>query len=124
MKKNTYKTPSLPLTLGHSLSKCAKILKTNAIIEENDADLEERISAHALATLHNDKLNKQLLVPLAEDVVLLNNYLCTTAASLKESLKNGVDESKYSELAEVCLAHIILFNRKRSGEAARITIKQ
>uniref|UniRef100_K1PR58 Breast cancer type 1 susceptibility-like protein n=1 Tax=Magallana gigas TaxID=29159 RepID=K1PR58_MAGGI len=137
-KKNTYKTPSLPLKLGHSLSKCAKILKTNAIIEENDADRkiadnfltlyqsdwEERISAHALATLHNDKFNKPLLVPLAEDVVLLNSYLCTSAASLKESLKNGVDETKYSELAEVCLAQIILFNRKRSGEAARITINQ
>lgn len=137
-KKNTYKTPSLPLKLGHSLSKCAKILKTNAIIEENDADRkiadnfltlyqsdwEERISAHALATLHNDKFNKPLLVPLAEDVVLLNSYLCTSAASLKESLKNKVDETKYSELAEVCLAQIILFNRKRSGEAARITINQ
>ncbi|XP_065921183.1 uncharacterized protein [Magallana gigas] len=137
-KKNTYKTPSLPLKLGHSLSKCAKILKTNAIIEENDADRkiadnfltlyqsdwEERISAHALATLHDEKFNKPLLVPLAEDVVLLNSYLCTSAASLKESLKNGVDETKYSELAEVCLAQIILFNRKRSGEAARITINQ
>nr|XP_034311344.1 uncharacterized protein LOC105333816 isoform X4 [Crassostrea gigas] len=87
-KKNTYKTPSLPLKLGHSLSKCAKILKTNAIIEENDADRkiadnfltlyqsdwEERISAHALATLHDEKFNKPLLVPLAEDVVPL--YKC------------------------------------------------
>lgn len=57
-----------------------------------------------------------MYVPLAEDVVLMNKYLSKTSVSLKESLKKGIDGTKYSELAEVCLAQIILFNRVRSGE--------
>ncbi|XP_062599195.1 uncharacterized protein LOC134260661 [Saccostrea cucullata] len=137
-KDNSYQTPSLPLKLGHSLSKCAKILKSNAIIEENEADRkiadnflilyqsdwEERISSQALATLHNEKFNKPMYVPLAEDVVLLNKYLSTAAMTLKERLDDKIEEAVYSELAEVCLAQVILFNRKRSGEAQRLTLTQ
>lgn len=33
------------------------------------------------------------------------------------------DETVYSDLTEVCLAQVTLFNRKRSGEVQRVTLK-
>lgn len=93
-------------------------MKSNAIIKENDA------AGKLQTTLHSDKFNKLMYVSLAEDVVLLNKYLSKTVVSLKERLKNGIDEITYSDLAEVCLPQIIFFYRKRRGEAAHLKLNQ
>lgn len=49
----------------------------------------------------------------------MNSYLNKRAEEIK---KNWTEES-YAEFAKICLAQVILFNRKRSGEAERMTVK-
>lgn len=40
-----------------------------------------------------------------------------------EEIKKNWTEESYAEFAKICLAQVILFNRKRSGEAERMTVK-
>jgi len=132
---HVYDVPSLPLKLGHSLSKCAKILKMQALRDDDDnmqkkadgflelyqAEWAERISSHALTTLHDSKFNKPQYVPLADDVKKLTMYLKKEAEVLKDALSG---DSRYlDDLAEVVLAQLILFNRRRSGETQRMEVK-
>lgn len=133
---NKYKTPSLPLKLGHSLIKCAKMLKAEGIIEGNSEkrkvaedfallyqiEWNERISGQALATLDTNSYNKPKLLPLVEDVAKLHSYLSVQANSLTKVIQS--DPKCYSDLAEVCLAKIILFNRKGSGEVERMKVSE
>ncbi|KAJ8313910.1 hypothetical protein KUTeg_008471 [Tegillarca granosa] len=66
-----YDIPTLPVKLGHSLSKCAKVLRTKAIMEDNEDvkksvegflklyedEWNERISVKARQTLYDAKFN-------------------------------------------------------------------
>ena len=86
------------------------------------SEWNDRISLHALATLDVNKYNKPRLVPLVQDLAKLHSYLETKSVTLAEEMQ--VDLACYPELAEVCLVQIILFNRKRSGEAERIKLSE
>ena len=129
-----YKIPTLCLKIGHSLQKCAKILKTKAIIQQDDekkncassflelysSEWTTSISSKAHNTLHHLKFNKPSYLPLAEDVLRLNSFLNQKAHDL---YSKEVNVKNYCDFAEVVLAQIVLFNRKRSGEVQRITVK-
>nr|XP_022296603.1 uncharacterized protein LOC111106281 isoform X2 [Crassostrea virginica] len=131
-ESHTFTTPSLALKLGHSLQKSANFLKSEGLKENDDDkiktaesflslyenDWTDAISSQALSSLHDKKYNKPLLMPLVEDVKKLNCYLEKEA----RRLCSDADPCLYNELAQVCLAQIILFNRRRSGEAERMTL--
>uniref|UniRef100_A0A8W8MPK0 Uncharacterized protein n=1 Tax=Magallana gigas TaxID=29159 RepID=A0A8W8MPK0_MAGGI len=74
----------------------------------------------ALSSLHEKKYNKPMLIPLVEDVKKLNIYLDTEAKRVCLEVKDN--PHLYAELAQICLAQVILFNRRRSGEAERMTL--
>lgn len=135
---DTVSIPSLPLKIGHSISKCAHILRAQALIEGNnhnlqeadrflslyDSEWEHRVSSKALSILHRAKFNKPMYVPLAEEVALMNKYLQQEAKVYTRHIDAKKDvENSYSNLVEITLAQVILFNRKRSGEAQRMTLK-
>lgn len=115
------------------MKKCAEDLLFFSIRNENEqqkqiadtflqlygCDWKTSISAKALNSLSQRKFNKTQLLPLVEDVVKMNSYLNKRAEEIK---KNWTEES-YAEFAKICLAQVILFNRKRSGEAERMTVK-
>lgn len=129
----TFGIPSLALKIGFSMKKCAEDLLFFSIRNENEqqkqiadtflqlysCDWKTSISAKALNSLSQRKFNKTQLLPLVEDVVKMNSYLNKRAEEIK---KNWTEES-YAEFAKICLAQVILFNRKRSGEAERMTVK-
>ncbi|KAJ8305181.1 hypothetical protein KUTeg_017269 [Tegillarca granosa] len=132
----SFNVPSLALKLGHSLKKCARY-KISEAIKENDnrkkqetenflalykEEWKDEISALALTSLEDKKYNKQQLLPLVTDVVKFNTYLKERASFLTEQIKDNI--ALYPELAIICLAQVILFTRRRSGEAERIRIDQ
>ena len=78
------------------------------------------MSSRALSTLHDASFNRPMYVPLAEDVKMLTTFLKRESTSLKISIKN--DPACYDQLAEVVLAQLIIFNRRRSGESQRIEV--
>ncbi|CAH1980411.1 unnamed protein product [Acanthoscelides obtectus] len=81
-----------------------------------------RISSNALNTLYSRKMNKTQLLPITEDLLKLNTFISNSIKMYKERLQTFSDSESWKMLAYCLLARIILFNKRRSGEAARITI--
>lgn len=134
---NSFETPSLALKTGHILKSCADILRNKALMAGDD-DLEKKargfsvlcesdwssyVSTAALATLHTKKQNKPHLLPLTEDVRLVTLYLKEQRSKCLTELKSNPTATAWHALAKASLANIILVNRRRSGEAARMFIK-
>jgi hypothetical protein len=125
--------PSLPLKIGFSLKRCAEdLLFLSMKCEDKDmnelasnflkmysCDWKTSIASKALASLAKAKYNKTQLLPLVEDVVKMNNFISDRA----EKVRNSWTVNSYAEFAKLCLAQVILFNRKRSGEAQRMTVE-
>ncbi|XP_033100811.1 uncharacterized protein LOC117104222, partial [Anneissia japonica] len=92
---------------------------------ENLCEIEwpDEVSNHARSTLYKQKWNKPIMLPL-EDVVALNVFLKKKSKECSEKLEAcKSDTDAWYTLAKVTLCQLILFNRKRSGEAERIGIE-
>jgi len=131
---HSYQIPTLAMRLGGSLKKCANILLSEAIKSEDEElqrigkqylilhDAEfSKVSAKAKKVLDKQKFNAPKTVPLCEDVSTLHSYLIAQASAY---LTLPQTETNYSCMVQVCLSLIILFNRKRSGEAERLKMEE
>lgn len=135
----TFTTPSLARKLGHALHKVARQLKTKAI-QNGDKEMKEKaenfiqaytedwdteVSHAAGETLEKMKYNKPTRIPLAEDLKALTAHLKSKAEYLTEMFETSeVSELEWREMCEVTLAQVVLFNKKRSGEAERLEVQQ
>ena len=135
----TFNTPSLAIKLGHSLIQCCILLKAQAI-ETNDEVLLERtekyerlhtikwnqeISTHATRTLYIQKKNTIKRIPLTDDVKKLSKFLSSESDNLIMQLgKDSFPQKVWERLSEVSLARIILFNRRRTGEASKMKLME
>lgn len=131
-----YGIPSLALKLGHSLRKCAQIVRGIALrkgdlncdrnmksfIDLMELEWRKKVSAAALRTLSQRKMNSTRILPLTDDIVKLNQYLNTTIKELTVTLNLEHFPQNWFRLAAATLARIIIFNRRRSGEASRMTL--
>ena len=135
--------PSLALKLGHSIKRCALVLRSCALRQKDgrsikncqhfidlfEAEWSTKISSRSLASLGSKKQNKVELLPLAEDLIKLKIHLEKKIEDLSRLLE-GMEESnpKYVEtwqaFSKVTLARIIIFNKRRSGETATLQIEQ
>ena len=130
-------TPSLPLKVGHSLKKCVNIIRGYAL-RRKDKDLQEdannfqkllesewshRISHHSLNTLSTRKFNKVELLPLAGDLEKLRDSVLSKISSGTQALKQEPQLEVWSELAKATLVRLVLFNKRRAGEASRVLVK-
>ncbi|XP_041474303.1 uncharacterized protein LOC121423085 [Lytechinus variegatus] len=130
-----YETPSLALKIGHSLRKVAEILKSEALmngdaaLKQKSGDFislyqmkwEELVSTHALRTLQEKRRNKPKYLPITADVSKLTKHLKEKVSGGKDKLTKEPDNQQaWRDLAEVTLASLIVFNRKRAGEVSKI----
>ena len=135
-----FEKASLSLKLGHSLKKCAALLKSQALqsgdevlkkkssdfIELYESDWSVEISSKSLQTMQEQNLNKTKRIPFAKDIQLLNSFLEKEANQLKDQLdkmSDCPDIESWKKLNEISLAQIILFNRRRGGETERIELQ-
>jgi hypothetical protein len=136
---NRYSTPSLALKIGHSLKKCAKILKARGLeslnydqVQKVDAFFQlcelrwtDEISTQALLTLYVNKRNRVAMLPLTDDAMKLAKHLKKKANHQTMMLMNKEEGNKtdaWDTLKEILLTQVILFNRRRQGEASKMTI--
>ncbi|XP_053707447.1 uncharacterized protein LOC128750869 [Synchiropus splendidus] len=136
-QNNTYSTPSLALKLGHTLHKIADIVHCRALVAEDEALMKstdmfkklytskwsEVISHGALTTLSDAKYNKPSTLPFTEDVKLLHGYLERNVSTGVSKLKEVASCQHYSALAQILLAQIIVFNRRRAGEVSKMLVE-
>ncbi|MBM3937987.1 MAG: hypothetical protein FJ333_04940 [Sphingomonadales bacterium] len=134
-KGKALKNPSLALKMGHGLKKCSAIVigqslrkrdevskvATQDFLQLMNNEWTEKVSKQALETLHTQKFNKPLTLPLTGDIVNLVTKIRKEMQSLVK--KEDLDEKEFRRLAELTLARIILFNKRRVGEASQISIE-
>lgn len=99
---NTYKIPSLALTLGHTLVKIANFGECNALMSGRDEAAEsarnfrrlyesrwnEVVSAAALTTLGEAKWNKPQILPFTEDVKTMHSLLNSKQQEYVDALQD------------------------------------
>lgn len=133
--------PSMAPKIGHTLKKCMRTAKTEAIISRDSAAEEDvdkfvilyemgchdEVSSHVLKTLTNRKRNKVNLQPISDDVVKLLNYLngkIVESIQLLKSPESSADQQQLARrsLASVSLAQLVCFNRRRQREVSCMTV--
>ena len=130
-------TPSLALKVGHSLKKCVQIVRGRALRDKDKSLLEDaenfekllqtewsdRISHHSLTTLGDRKYNKVDLLPLAEDLKTLRNYVLGRVSLYTKSLEHQPSLEAWGQLAQATLTRLVMFNKRRGGEASKILLE-
>lgn len=138
LNRPAFHVPSLALKLRQSLKKCVYILraqhlKNNRILKEREVkafgtliemEWATKISSQACSTLNTRKMNKPDMLPLTEDLIKLMKFQSERIKVLSETLKNSNNGQIWKSLAEVVLSRIILFNKRRSGEASKLLLKE
>lgn len=136
-KPDEVKTPSLALKIGHALTRCLKILKGKALREKDDELLKDcanflalvesewgdKISSFSLATLSKRKRNNVELLPLASDLQKIKSYMEDSMKVLSETLQDAPTPDAWGELCQVTASRLIIFNKRRSGEASRLLLE-
>lgn len=135
--KRKVEIPSLALKLGHNLRKCAQLYRGVGLREKNDEittntknflelmdyEWSDKVSSSSLSTLDQIKYNKEEMIPLTSDLVLLKKSMGDKLRRLKEDLEKNPQPDTWYDLAAVTAARVIIFNKRRSGEATRLMLK-
>ena len=130
-------TPSLALKLGHSLKQCANIVRGKALREKNKDILEDighfeklmeaewnyRVSHHSLSTLDARKFNQPDLLPVTDDLQKLREFIIDNINSLVRELERNTSLQPWWQLSEFVLDRLILFNKRRGGETAKLLLE-
>ena len=128
---------SLPLKLGQILQKLSGIVKGLAIRDGNhdlldkvtrfatlqETEWSDRVSMKARRLLYNRRLNKPVEIPKTEDVVKLSDMLFTEAEERYAAFMADQNPETGRKLADAVLAQVICFNKRRGGEASRMTVQ-
>ncbi len=135
--KYRYDRPSLAVKIGHSLKTVGDILIGHYVKAEDEvaanrvrsflgllsSEWNHYVSHCARTNLEENKWYKKEMIPLTEDVIQLQKYLKSTEENAMEKLREGHDPKAYVMLSESILSQIILFNRRRQGEAAKMLLE-
>ena len=132
-----FNNPSIGLKLGHALAKCAELKKGNGIRNDDELDMKEAdaflalhksewtssISATSLATFKLRKYNCPPELPTSSDLVKLKEYQEKQIQELSKTLAKKHSYPVWRELCEVVFSRLVIFNRRRSGETAKLLLQ-
>ncbi|XP_023182580.1 uncharacterized protein LOC111606694 [Xiphophorus maculatus] len=76
----------------------------------------------SLETLNEAKWNAPQLIPFAEDVRKMHQYLDTKRMECQRNLKEEAVKKNWAELAKITLCEVIIFNRRREGEVSKMPL--
>ncbi|XP_036814928.1 uncharacterized protein LOC110501685 isoform X1 [Oncorhynchus mykiss] len=130
-----YKTQSLPLKIGYSLKRATEIaFGESRMTEDRDAEAQARRFIELLENDWNNCFSGLSLsaVPqcdevdvssLTEDLIKLQKFLKVAEDTAKRELLESPTNAVWKKLNETLLAEIALFNRKRTGEVAKMLLE-
>jgi len=141
-QSHRYVAPSTALHLGHDLRKCAVLLKSMALQEDDhmtvslaqsfadlcSADWNYEIAGGARRELQARKFNNPKLLPLTADVMKLTTHLkdvqSESVSIVQQKARHSDFAGAFTMLMHSTLAHLILFNRRRQGEVSKLTVER
>nr|CAI5858509.1 unnamed protein product [Callosobruchus analis] len=135
----TYGAPSLAANMGTLLKDCIDVAQSILIQKgSNDSQALEKLRSlkelisnewrYEVSTLANHDLqqkkwNKPSMIPLGEDLKLVNSYLNAEGAKYYHELTVDQKSKKaFSMLQELTYVMLIFLNRRRVGELQRMTV--
>lgn len=137
-ENNTFRTPSLALKIGNSLGIICELVEAdNLSVVDRDWSLVEfarefktikqfrwkgLITRGATTSLRESKWNAPQIIPLTEDVKLLDSHMENVKVAAERMLSLCPSAKNYATLAKVTLAQLIIFNRRREGEVSRMEL--
>ena len=80
------------------------------------------INARAFRFLNDKKQLADLPIPVAQDLLTLKHFLDAKILSCQEALEKETTIEAWKSLAECTLVRIVLFNKRRGGEAQRLKV--
>ena len=126
----------LPLKTSHNLKKCGALLQVQALKNSDHIKVQQTdyflklmeteysvLCTEALQTLKERKFNKPKYLPLSKDVKSLTEYVNAELQIAYDCLISNEDTVSYTKLSKVLMVSLILFNRRRSGEVQKISLK-
>lgn len=141
----SYKSPSTALHFGTRLKTLCDVAKkavqtkhplfshmdkneTVANINEMRDMIKEHwrkdVSSLALKSLNQKNVDTPKLLPLTEDVMLLNKYITNVATEAFDAINREENiRTNYRLLCESTLVMLLIFNRKRIGEVQFLEVK-
>ncbi|XP_055083901.1 uncharacterized protein LOC129456909 [Periophthalmus magnuspinnatus] len=131
-----FRIGSIAHKLGHSLTKLGKLMESNARMAGDEEALERAtnfqkvhaaqwndfIPSTALRNISEVKWNVPQILPFTEDIQALHSFLDRKGSEYMECLSTKPSAENWSYLAKVCLAEVILFNRRREGEVSSMPL--
>ncbi|KAI4455810.1 hypothetical protein MML48_8g00013055 [Holotrichia oblita] len=140
IETDRYESPTLAMNFGTLIKKCCDIAYIHLIQLKEDTSVQRKevkimktlvesrwadeISAQAATNLHENRWNKEDLIPLSTDLKKLNDYITTNSEECYEKLqKNKEDFYCYTFFKELLYIHILLLNRRRPAEVAQIKVE-
>ncbi|XP_055727832.1 uncharacterized protein LOC129816889 isoform X3 [Salvelinus fontinalis] len=130
-----YKTPSLALKIGYSLKRATEIaFGESRMTEDREAEEQAKRFIELLENNWNNCFSGLSLsdVPqcdevdvtsLTEDLIKLQKFLKVAEDTAKRELLESPTNAVWKKLNETLLAEIALFNRKRTGEVAKMLLE-
>ena len=85
-------------------------------------DRSHRVSHHSLNSLSTSKFNKVQLLPLADDLDKLRKFVLVKMFSSVKQLEEQPQLQAWSDLAQATLARLVIFNKRRAGEASKMLL--
>lgn len=141
-EKDYYESASTAVNMGTTIKQCCQLAITfvlkrkknhstvstaeaeadiKTLIQLLESEWKYEISTQALNDLNQKKWNKVTMVPLANDLKQLNEYLNSKAESAVQNLLiNGEDKESYIILLETTFCRVLILNRRRPGELQRL----
>ena len=134
--KNEYGKPSTAVKIGFCLKGAVEVLIGEALMNDDDLaekkakkflellekDWKNHVAVSAHQTMQEKRWNKQDDIPLTKDVVALRDHLRKIEDKAKEELTKELSLTAYKTLNETVLAQVIIFNKRREGEASRLSL--
>ena len=132
----SFKTPSIPLKIGYTLSKCAELLRGQAIKSGNshlessaerflklyNMEWSQRVSSVSLKTIGTNKFEKVQLLPVTEDLLKIREYLKVAIRTQTNQLISSVNLKNWRKLAEILATRLTIFNRRRASEVFNLLL--
>lgn len=134
--------PSLGMRLGHNLVSIAQMYMSDSLtIDSSDKEAKRDgyrmakdfktvmqsswsidVAAGARRTLYANQKNRPNSQPTASDVKILNDFLKKQVAEALNNLNKQPSQEDYAFLQKKLLCLLVIFNRKRAGEASKMTL--
>lgn len=135
--ENEYGKPSKAVKIGFCLKGAVEVLIGQTLMNDDDSsekaakkflellqkNWQTNVSVSAHQTIQEKRWNKQNDIPLTKNVIALRDHLRMVEDKAREELAQQLSLPAYKMLNETVLAQIIVFNKRREGEASRLTLE-